>query len=241
MLPKKDIIESFFGSKISEMTVGEISLKIKPSIAELSICLGEHKTDQYIYETSNLFARALLKDYSRLFILEVITSIDFCFRGLSVEIKGVSVMSLISILKFYINSEERKTVKNEMENKAIALLPEKTAWTNEDHLNAMRKRYRENLHIVRNGGSVKDLGGLLFEHLQKLGMVEITQEDYNSVTENLINKKKNDPFNVEIRTALNSDNIKKILARETALTNYFKMEIAMRDEYQKIKNDSSGK
>ena len=168
MIPKREIIESFQGEKVEDMTVGSISLQLRAQIAELSIRLGEHKTEQFIFDTSNLFAKTIKTDYSRLYLLEVILAVDFCGRGLTCEIKVVSVMSLISALKFYLTSEERKTAKDEFENKAIALLPEKIAWTNEEHLNAMRNRYKENLNRIRNGSEIKDLGGFLFEHLQKL-------------------------------------------------------------------------
>jgi len=239
MIPKREIIESFTGEKVGDMTVGAISLQLRPQIAELSIRLGEHKTDNFIFDTSNLFAKTIQNDYSRLYLLEVILAVDFCGRGLTIEIKGVSVMSLISALKFYLTSEERRTAKGEFENKAIALLPEKTGWTNEEHLNAMRKRYRENLARLRNGSKVSDVGGLLFEHLQKLEMVEITQEDFDAITDDLIRKKKNNPFDIEVRRALNSEEIKKILARENALTKYFELEIAMRNEYEKLKSNGN--
>jgi hypothetical protein len=234
MIPKKEIIEAMQGSKVGDMTVGEIANKLKPSISELSIRCGESKGDEYIYQTSQLVAKCLKSDYSRLYFLEVILSLDFCGRGLTSEIKGVNSFAILSALKFYLNSEERHTAKTESENKAVGLLPEKCAWTNEDHLNAMRKRYRENMERVRNGSDVVDLGGLLFEHLEKLGFVEICDEDYEAVTDVLIKKKKANPFDLEVRRCLSSEEIKKVLARQHALNSYFKLEIAMRDEAKKI-------
>jgi hypothetical protein len=82
------------------------------------------------------------------------------------------------------------------------------------------------------------LGGLLFEYLEKLGFVEICDEDYDSVTDALIKKKKANPFDLEVRRCLNSDEIKRVLARQHALNSYFKIEIAMREEAKKIQENA---
>jgi hypothetical protein len=237
MIPKKEIVQALQGRTIDEMTIGEINLSLKTQVAELAIRAGEHKSEQFIYDTTNMLAKSLKSDYSRLYLLEVVLAIDFCGRGLTIEIKGISVIAIISAIKFYLNSPERLTAKQEIENKAIALLPEKTGWTDEEYLDKMRNRYRENLHRVRNGNKTLDLGGLLFELLQKKGFVSIEQQDIEKVTNDLIIRKKANPFDMEVKRCQNSDEIKKLMARENALSRYFHQELIMQNEAEKIKNN----
>lgn len=249
MILKMDIKKALCSKKVFEMVnedYNAFKTFIALSIREYYTRTGQKAegNEMFLKETISITCEDLKRHFNYLPIQEFKLSLEYGANGVFGDVKHACDATFKFYLTSYLILPIRALTLQELQaeqNKDLKLLDEHKGGEEYNHVESMRKRYRENLERVRNGSEVIDFGGLLFEHLEKLGFIKICNEDYESVTDFLIKKKKANPFDLEVRRCLSSDEIKKILARETALTNYFKMEIAMRDEYQKIKNDSSGK
>lgn len=190
-------------------------------------------------KTSKLLADDLKKTMKHLRINEVKLAIEYGAKGVFGDMRHCSVSTLENFLMAYLQLPERAMAREELaaeENQRnnVKLLAEKAnTWTEDDYLKAMRSRYRENLQRIREGKTVIDIGGLLFDHLHKLGIIEMTIEDENEVVEIIQKKKKLNPLDVRYRELLRDyengggHSILPMI-REHVLDKYFKMEVEMR-------------
>jgi len=195
-------------------------------------------------DTAKLLSDDLKKTMRHIRISEVRLAMEYGAKGVFGEAKHCSVSTIEDYLMKYLQLPERAMAKDEIkkeenERNNAKLLAQRTEWTAEDHSKAMRGRYIENLNRIDQGKEVLDYGGLLFDHMLKVGVIEVTEDDKKEVMEKLNqlhNQNKWDPrFKDQMNSLLSApESMHHPLVREHVLTKYFKMEVAMRLEAREL-------
>lgn len=236
---KSDIKKALDTLEVSQTGPNELLAFVLLSMREYVIRTGFRAEEEFIKETGKIMAQDVRKHYGHLPVSEVRLALEYGASGVFGEPKHISVSTFFRCISEYLNLNERKTAKEEhAKEKGLLQLTEKAPWTEGERIDAMRGRYRENLERVRNGTLVKDLGGLLFDHMAALGFVEICHEDEAEMVEDLKAKLKANSMDTYTRDLLKRHRAgEKCLipyVQEKVLRKYFEMEI----EARKIKQAS---
>lgn len=211
---------------------------IELAFSELGVRRGEKNiSKEFIGTTVEFICQDLEKSFKYMHVGEAALAIR-TYDGDQFEKYGANMAK--AAIEKYLFSDVRQKYKNMVakeENKDALLLPEKTGWTEEERIEKMRERYRENMQRVRDNYPVKDIGGLLFDHMSKLGLVEMCQEDIDETLMDLVEKRKANPFDTYVRELLRKHSAgEKVIVpyvQERVLRKYFIMEI----EARKIKQN----
>jgi hypothetical protein len=243
------LVDATVGNTPYEKLVKFLVLCIDDYFTRLGHKLQEAGGSEFQIKTSKTIADDIKNTMKHLRINEVKLAIVYGAMGVFGEPKHCSPSNMEHYLMAYLQLPERAMAKEELaaeENQSnnVKLLSEKsTTWTEDDYINAMRSRYKENIQRVRDGKSVIDVGGLLFTHMYKLGIIEMTVDDEKEVVEQIRTKKKLNPLDVRYRELLRdyekgSNSILPMI-REHVMTKYFKMEVQMRDAANLIKKQEN--
>lgn len=239
MILTEDLEIAFSTEKISDTDVEVLVDEIRKSITEYSIRVAQtNVTKEFVEATARLFATDLKKCHTHIRVGEVTLAVRLLSQ--SSEKERVSVNTFTNALDVFVYSKERARFKEVQADKSNQKrLEVKTQWTTEEHVEKMRDRYIENLNLVDKGQPVRDLGGLLFAHMLKEEIIEMTIEDEEEVLASLHGQRKLDPLNTRVRELikchLRGENAILPVVQEYILTKYFKLEVAMRLEARKLK------
>lgn len=241
MILTDDLKEAFGTMEVSEMDLlknGPLRTELKSIISEYGVRVGQaNLKETFVDLTVEVLAGDLKKYYTRLRIGEAVLAIRLAALGKFGDPKHVSAENFKNAIDLYLHSRERrdfkeKVAKEENEAKNAKLLSQKTEWTEDEYVEKMRERYIENLNRVAAGKTTLDIGGLLFEHLVKNEIIELTEHDIAAAEELLNERRKANPFDHLVRTTLErhrtGEPVLIPMAREMVLTKYFKMEVEMR-------------
>lgn len=240
MILYQDIEEAFSTQKVLDTKPSEIKAMLKKMITEYAVRIGQANIKEaFIMATCELMQVDLSKYYRHLFTGEVSLAIKLLSFGEFGDRRHVSVDTFMTAINQFLVSRERadfKEKKAKQDNEGKLLLEVKNQWSESEFIEAMRKRYQENMQLVREGKQVRDIGGLLFYHMKSLGFVDLFPEDVQEVYDELVEKKKHDKLDTYVRSLIIDHNKgEKVLipfAQAKVLYKYFAMQI----EARKIKN-----
>lgn len=241
MIITDDLKEAFGTKEVSEMDLlknGPLITELKSIISEYGVRVGQaNLKETFVDLTVEVLAGDLKKYYSRLRIGEAVLAIRLAALGEFGDPRHVSAENFKSAIDLYLQNRERrdfkeKIAKEENEAKNMKLLAKRTEWTQQEYEEKMRERYIENLNRVAAGKGTMDIGGLLFDHLIKKEIIELTEYDIAAAEELLNEKRKANPFDLFTRNLLerhrSGEPVLVPIAKEIVLTKYFKMEVEMR-------------
>lgn len=213
----------------------------------LNLCITEyytrlgHDMDKagatHIDSTINILEKDLRGSMSHLRLGEIRLAMEYGAKGVFGDAKPCSASSISHYLMAYLQLHERQSAKDELskeenEAKNAKLLTKRIEWTEAEYVEKMRERYIENLNRVAAGKSTLDIGGLLFEHLVKNEIIELTEHDLKAAEEMLLEKRKKNPFDLFTRALLerhrSGEAVLASVTKEIILNKYFKMEVDMR-------------
>jgi hypothetical protein len=234
---------------VENTSIGALQVAIVNFIGEYFTRVGHDlpKAGGAVFQTdtAKILAGDLKKTMRHIRINEIRLAMEYGSKGVFGEVKHCSVSTIEEYLMKYLLLPERIAVKEEIkkeenERNNAKLLATKTEWTAEDHVKAMRKRYNENLHRIDQSKDVLDVGGLLFDHMIKEGLIEVTEEDKKQVVLKMQEMQKSDKWNPVIKKQITDllemqEGKTHPLVRDHVLTKYFTIEVAMRNEAIKIK------
>lgn len=188
----------------------------------------------YVSSTVNLLCTDLRKSFGHLRIGEIKLAIEYGAKGVLGEIKQCCASTVEGYLSAYLNLNERKLAKDEIaQEKKTLQIEEKAPWSEDEYIRAMRERYRENLNRVYKGYPVKDIGGLLFDHMVKVGILENpTAEDRQEVVDDWYAKLKSNPFDTYTRELVKrhraGEDVTTLYARQMILQKHIQMDVEAR-------------
>ena len=241
MVRKTDIKEALASKKVFEIAKDDYNAFktfVALSIREYYTRTGQKAegNELFLKDTISITCDDLKKHFNYMPLHEFKLALEYGANGVFGDVKH----ACDATFKFYLTSylalpiravtlQEFQAEQNEKEN--VKRLEIHKGDEGYDHVEAMRKRWRENLQLVKNGNSIRDTGGLLYDYLKEIGHCEVTQEQKERVIERLKQAAKNKFDLVSFRLLEQGKKDEKELAtyfQAECLREYFIMEIEAR-------------
>lgn len=246
MVRKTDIKEALASKKVFEIAKEDYNAFktfVALSIREYYTRTGQKAegNELFLKDTISITCDDLKKHFNYMPLHEFKLALEYGANGVFGDVKHACDATFKFYLTSYLALPIRAVTLQEYQaeqNKDVKLLEEHKGGEGYDHVEAMRKRWRENLQLVKNGNSIRDTGGLLYDYLKEIGHCEVTQEQKDRVIERLKQAAKNKFDLVSFRLLEQGKKDEKELAtyfQAECLREYFMMEI----EFRKLKEQQN--
>jgi hypothetical protein len=236
MVRKTDIKEALASKKVFEIARDDYNAFktfVTLSIREYYTRTGQKAegNELFLKDTILISCDDLKKHFNYLPIQEFKLALEYGANGVFGDVKHACDATFKFYLTSYLSLPIRAVTLQEFQaeqNKDIKKLDQHKGDEGYDHVEAMRKRWRENLKLVKNGNSIRDTGGLLYDYLKEIGHCEVNEDHKKNVIERLKQAAKNKFDIVSFRLLEQGKKDEKELAiffQAECLREYFVMEI----------------
>jgi hypothetical protein len=247
MVRKTDIKEALSSKKVFEIAKEDykaFKTFITLSIREYYTRTGQRAegNEMFINDTISITCDDLKKHFNYMPVQEFKLALEYGANGVFGDVKHACDATFKFYLTSYLALPIRAVTLQEFQaeqNKDVRLIEEHKGGEGYNHVEAMRKRWRENYQLVKNGNSIRDTGGLLYDYLKEIGHCEVTEEHKERVIERLKQSAKNKFDLVSFRLLEQGKKDEKELAsyfQAQCLREYFIMEI----EARRLKHKQDG-